>query len=84
MPSRPLRDAVWTIPNALSVLRLLGVPLFLWLLLGPHADLAALVVLAVAGFTDWLDGVLARALNQTSGSARCSTRPPTGSTSWPP
>ena len=31
-------DRLWTIPNALSVLRLLGVPLFLWLLLGPHAD----------------------------------------------
>lgn len=59
-------DAIWTVPNALSVLRLLGVPLFLWLLLGPQADLAALIVLAVAGFTDWLDGVLARALNQTS------------------
>jgi len=59
-------NAQWTVPNALSVLRLLGVPLFLWLLLGPHADLAALVVLAVAGFTDWLDGVLARMLNQTS------------------
>jgi cardiolipin synthase len=74
-PTRSLRnsisdpvagDAIWTIPNALSVLRLLGVPLFLWLLLGPHADLAALIVLAAAGFTDWLDGVLARALNQTS------------------
>ena len=60
------RDIIWTVPNALSVLRLLGVPVFLWLLLGPHADLAALLVLAVAGFTDWLDGVLARALNQTS------------------
>jgi cardiolipin synthase (CMP-forming) len=59
-------DAKWTIPNALSVLRLLGVPLFVWLLLGPHADLAALIVLATAGFTDWLDGVLARALHQTS------------------
>jgi cardiolipin synthase len=59
-------DAIWTIPNALSVLRLLGVPVFLWLLLGPHADLAALLVLAVAGFTDWLDGVLARALHQMS------------------
>lgn len=57
---------VVTVPNALSVLRLLGVPLFLWLLLGPHADIAALVVLAVSGFTDWLDGVLARKLNQTS------------------
>ena len=57
---------VVTVPNALSVLRLLGVPLFLWLLLGPHADIAALVVLAVSGFTDWADGVLARMLNQTS------------------
>jgi cardiolipin synthase len=65
-PSGIASDALWTIPNALSVLRLLGVPVFLWLLLGPHADLAALLVLAVAGFTDWLDGVLARALNQTS------------------
>jgi cardiolipin synthase (CMP-forming) len=33
-----LSDRVWTLPNALSVLRLLGVPLFLWLLLGPEAD----------------------------------------------
>jgi cardiolipin synthase len=57
---------VVTVPNALSVLRLLGVPLFLWLLLGPHADVAALIVLAVSGFTDWADGVLARMLNQTS------------------
>ncbi|HZE50552.1 MAG TPA: CDP-alcohol phosphatidyltransferase family protein [Jatrophihabitantaceae bacterium] len=57
---------VVTVPNALSVLRLLGVPLFLWLLLGPHADVAALIVLAVSGFTDWADGVLARKLNQTS------------------
>ena len=59
-------DRIWTVPNALSVLRLFGVPLFLWLLLGPHADGWALVVLAVSGFTDWLDGVLARLLNQTS------------------
>jgi cardiolipin synthase len=59
-------DRVLTIPNALSVLRLLGVPLFLWLLLGPHADILALIVLAVSGFTDWADGVLARKLNQTS------------------
>lgn len=57
---------IWTIPNALSVLRLLGVPFFLWLLLGPHADGWALVVLMVSGFTDWADGVLARKLNQLS------------------
>lgn len=59
-------DRVLTIPNALSILRLLGVPLFLWLLLGPHADGWALVVLMVSGFTDWADGVLARRLNQMS------------------
>lgn len=61
-----LPDRVWTVPNALSVLRLLGVPLFLWLLLGPEEDGWALVVLMVAGFTDWLDGKLARWLNQGS------------------
>lgn len=59
-------DRLWTIPNVLSVLRLFGVPLFLYLLLGPHADAWALVVLAVSGFTDWLDGALARKLNQMS------------------
>jgi cardiolipin synthase len=55
---------VWTIPNALSALRLLGVPLFLWLVLGPEADGWALLVLAVSGATDYADGWLARKLNQ--------------------
>lgn len=55
-----------TVPNALSVLRLAGVPLFLWLLLGPRADGWALVVLVASGATDWADGKLARWLNQTS------------------
>ena len=59
-------DRLWTIPNALSILRLFGVPLFLYLVLGPHENAWAVVVLAVSGFTDWLDGVLARALNQMS------------------
>jgi len=62
----PNSNGIVTIPNALSVLRLLGVPLFLWLLLGPHADWWALGVLALSGFTDWADGVLARKLNQQS------------------
>jgi cardiolipin synthase (CMP-forming) len=60
---------VWTIPNLISFLRLLGVPLFLWLLLGVRSgwgDIAAIAVLAVSGFTDWLDGVLARKLRQYS------------------
>ncbi|MDQ1715741.1 MAG: hypothetical protein QOC60_1686, partial [Frankiaceae bacterium] len=49
-------DRVITIPNALSFLRLLGVPVFLWLILGPHADGWALALLMVSGITDWLDG----------------------------
>jgi len=65
-PEEVAAQRVVTVPNALSVLRLLGVPLFLWLLLGPQADIAALIVLAASGFTDWADGVLARKLNQTS------------------
>jgi cardiolipin synthase len=57
---------IWTIPNALSLLRLLGVPLFLWLALGPEADGWAVVVLMVAGATDYLDGKIARRFNQYS------------------
>jgi cardiolipin synthase len=57
---------VWTVPNLLSAARLLGVPLFLWLVLGPEADGWALVVLAVSGATDYADGYLARKLNQTT------------------
>jgi cardiolipin synthase (CMP-forming) len=55
---------VWTIPNVLSMLRLAGVPLFLWLVLGPEADGWALVVLMVSGVTDYADGWLARKLDQ--------------------
>jgi cardiolipin synthase len=59
-------DRIWTIPNALSALRLVGVAAFLWLVLGPHDDLAAFVVLVASGVTDWLDGYLARRLGQHS------------------
>jgi CDP-diacylglycerol--glycerol-3-phosphate 3-phosphatidyltransferase len=61
-----LPDRVWTWPNALSALRLLGVPVFLYLLLGPEADGWAVAILMVSGFTDWLDGKLARWLDQSS------------------
>ncbi len=52
-------------PNILSLARLVGVPLFLWLILA-EADWWALGVLVFRGLSDWLDGKLARALNQTS------------------
>ena len=65
-PSNPSSDRVWTVPNALSELRLLGVPLFCWLALGPKADGWAVIVLMVAGITDYLDGKIARRWNLTS------------------
>jgi cardiolipin synthase len=57
---------VLTIPNVISVVRLAGVPLFLWLVLGPEEDGWALGVLLLSGVSDWLDGYLARRLHQTS------------------
>ena len=62
-------DRVWTIPNGLSAARLAGVPVFLWLVLGLRSapgDYWAVGLLIVAGATDWLDGKIARALNQGS------------------
>ena len=64
--ARERTAAVWTLPNIISMVRLAGVPLFLWLVIGPEADVWALVVLMIAGFTDWLDGYLARRLDQMS------------------
>jgi cardiolipin synthase (CMP-forming) len=64
--ARDPADRLLTVPNVLSLLRLAGIPLFLWLLLGPHDDLLAVLVLALSGLTDWLDGKLARLLNQSS------------------
>jgi len=59
-------DRVWTIPNLLSLLRLLGVPVFLWLVLGPEADGWAFAVLAFGGLSDYADGKIARRFNQSS------------------
>ncbi|REF00196.1 CDP-alcohol phosphatidyltransferase family protein [Thermomonospora umbrina] len=64
-PAARPEDRVWTVPNALSFARLLGVPLFLWLVLAEH-DWWALGLLMFAGLSDWLDGKLARMLGQTS------------------
>jgi cardiolipin synthase (CMP-forming) len=60
---------ILTVPNGISVARLAGVPVFLWLLLGLRStagDWWALGLLAVSGLSDWLDGKIARALNQQS------------------
>ena len=60
-----LRQELRSIPNMLSILRLVLVPVFLWLLLNDHT-FWALGVLAFAGASDWLDGQIARRFNQVT------------------
>jgi cardiolipin synthase len=61
-------DRVLTIPNAVTLIRLACVPVFVWLLTRPHHAgwWPAAVLLAVLGATDWVDGQLARRLGQVS------------------
>lgn len=59
-------DRVLTLPNAISFVRILAVPLFVWLLLGADEVFAAGLLLLVIGGTDWIDGYLARRLGQVS------------------
>lgn len=62
----PDEDRILTIPNAITVVRLLCVPLFLWLLFARDNRLAAAWLLAALGATDWVDGYIARRWNQVS------------------
>ncbi|MEP7054791.1 MAG: CDP-alcohol phosphatidyltransferase family protein [Actinomycetota bacterium] len=66
VPVTRVTSTIVNIPNGLSAVRLLGVPLFVWLVLVPHADGLALLVLMVSGWTDYLDGKLARQWDQIS------------------
>ncbi len=70
MVERPGRAATYgqivTVPNLVSFARLAGVPIFLVLFLGPHADGWAVAVLIAGGLSDWVDGFLARRLGQVS------------------
>ena len=71
-PGQPLvhRDAVFTVPNVLTVVRFLGVPLFIWLVLSEHEYGYGALVLAVMASTDWVDGYIARRFNQMSNLGR--------------
>jgi cardiolipin synthase (CMP-forming) len=59
-------DRVATIPNAISLLRLMCVPVFLWLLFGRENRVGAALLLGGLGATDWVDGYIARHFNQVS------------------
>ena len=71
-PGQPLvhGDAVFTVPNILTVVRFLGVPLFIWLVLSEHKYGYGALVLAVMASTDWVDGYIARRFNQMSNLGR--------------
>jgi cardiolipin synthase (CMP-forming) len=59
-------DRVLTAPNVITLVRLLCIPVFLWLLFGLHRQTAAAVLLALLGATDWVDGFVARRYHQVS------------------
>jgi cardiolipin synthase (CMP-forming) len=60
------RDDVLTVPNAITLVRLLGLPVFAWLVLGRAAYGQAFAVLVAVGATDWVDGYVARRFDQVS------------------
>jgi cardiolipin synthase len=65
-PPVSMFDGIWTIPNAFTLLRLLMLPVFLYVLFVLENRAAAAFLLGGLGATDWVDGYLARRLGQVS------------------
>ena len=59
-------DRVLTVPNAITAVRLVMIPVFGWAFLTGDRDTLALILLVIIGITDWLDGFVARATGQVS------------------
>lgn len=62
----PGLDRILTAPNVITLVRLLCIPLFVWMLFGRHWQTASAILLAVLGATDWVDGFVARRYHQVS------------------
>jgi cardiolipin synthase (CMP-forming) len=62
----PSLDRIATVPNLLSLLRILLIPLFVWLILGEGTEAAGLILLCAVVATDWVDGYIARHTGQVS------------------
>jgi cardiolipin synthase len=62
----PGLDRILTAPNVITLVRLLCIPVFLWMLFGRHWQTASAFLLAVLGATDWVDGYVARRYHQVS------------------
>lgn len=65
-PADPRLERILTVPNAISIVRLACLPLFLWLLFGRDDRASAAWLLAALGVTDFLDGYIARHFDQVS------------------
>ncbi len=61
-----VHDKVWTVANIITFARLLGLPLYVWLMVGPQAYGLAFLTLVVVGTTDWIDGYVARRFDQVT------------------
>jgi cardiolipin synthase (CMP-forming) len=61
-----MEERIFTIPNGITALRALGIPLFLWSFLSLHQNALSFAFLAFGAITDYLDGKVARAINQVS------------------
>lgn len=59
-------DGMWTVPNLFTLVRLLCLPVFLWVLFGLDNQVGAALILGALSATDWVDGYLARRLGQVS------------------
>ena len=66
LTAAPGEDRILTVPNALTLGRLLGLPVFLWLLFAQENRLGAAIFLAVIAATDFVDGYIARHFDQAS------------------
>ena len=80
MKKTPLSQQIWSIPNLLSIFRIVLIPLFVWRYVTAQTKeefYAAALIIALSGLTDLLDGLIARRFNMITeqiGRASCRER----------
>ena len=66
MNKRTGEDRIWTIPNILSIFRMVLIPVFVWTYCWLKNDLATALVLLLSGISDTADGIIARRFNMVT------------------